>query len=302
MTNTPILLILYNRPDTTAEVLEALRPLRPTRLFVAADAPARPEDAARCTQALQIIERVDWDCTITLWAADHHMGLKRRVESALDMLFEQAEQAVILEDDCVPDVTFFAYCDDLLTRYADDPRVMGIAGSNFHFGSYHPPASYHFSRYALIWGWATWRRAWRLNDPQMTAFPALRRTSWLTDQLRLGLVARYWEAQFARCYEEQHTWDYAWMFACWLHSGLFAVPAHNLVRNVGFRADAAHTKDASSRFANMPTQALTFPLRHPPQVERDETADDLTERLAFSGVSVDDMLAAARAALRRGSS
>lgn len=295
MTTTPVLLILYNRPDTTAQVIEALRAVQPSRLYIAADAPANADQVARCEAARQVTERIDWPCTITRWYADAHMGLKRRVESAFDAVFEQEERAIIVEDDCLPDPSFFAYCHELLIRYADDPRVTTISGANFHFGEYTTPSSYHFSRYPLIWGWATWRRAWRLHDPLMRAFPDVSQTRWLIDLLGTAPAAHYWRDLFAEAYRTHHTWDYPWTFSSWQHHGLSVIPKHNLVRNLGFRADASHTHDPTSRLANMAVQPLQFPLVHPASVERDAAADEVTERIAYSGTSIAAMLAAARA-------
>lgn len=283
--NTPVALFIFNRPDTTARVLDALRAVRPRTVFVIADGARadEPEDAARCAATRACIETIDWECEVVKQYADRHLGLRRRVESGLDWLFENADEGIILEDDCVPEPAFFRFCEELLTRYRDTPRVMGISGTNFHFGQYAPPYSYHFSRYPLVWGWATWKRAWAQYDATMEAWANLRGTDWLASTLESPAAVRYWDGVFQKNFESPGSWDYAWMLATWLHEGLHVCPSVNLVSNIGFRSDASHTRNVYDPLANVASYPLEFPLRHPPAIVRDEQADALTEENVYSG-------------------
>ncbi|MCW5983238.1 MAG: hypothetical protein KIT09_34425 [Bryobacteraceae bacterium] len=298
---TPVAWFIFNRPDTATRVFEALRVPRPSTLLVVADGPrpGHPEDPVRCAAARAILDRVDWDCRLlTNFAADN-LGLKRRVESGLTWVFSLVEEAIILEDDTVPDATFFPYCADLLARHRDDERIMAVNGGSFIADHYPAPYSYHFTRYPLIWGWATWRRAWRQYDPAMRQWPSLRARQWLSAILESPAAARFWSYSFQRNFETMTSWDYAWTLSCWLRGGLCITPGVNLVTNIGFRPDATHTSDADSRFAGMPVSPMPFPLRHPPRVERDAQADLLTEQAAFSGEHfLKPMFAAARAHIR----
>ena len=173
---TPVVLIAFNRPDTTLQVLAALSQVRLSHLLVILDGPRseHPDDMKKCTEVRRLIEEMDWKCDISTNYAESNMGLRRRVSSGLNWAFEQVERAIILEDDCVADPTFFRFCDELLDKYEEDQRTFMISGNNYQFGRRQSPYSYYFSIYAHIWGWATWRRAWQYYDDRMTLWPHVR--------------------------------------------------------------------------------------------------------------------------------
>jgi hypothetical protein len=296
-----VVLVIFNRADTTAGVLEAIRSFEPPRLMVVADGPRPgcPDDERRCAAARAVVAGVDWDCRVVTNYAETHMGLRRRVDSGLDWVFAQADAAIVLEDDCVPDPSFFPFCVELLERYQDDARVMGISAGNFQPAGAAGTRSYHFSRYPLPWGWATWRRAWQRYEPAMRRWPELEAAGWLDTVLETPAARRYWRYTFRENHRTGENWDFAWTYSCWLHGGLTITPSVNLVTNIGHRLDATHTTDAASRFANLRKSAMAFPLQHPPAVERDAEADALTERIRFSGeYFVNPLFRAIRSSLR----
>lgn len=280
--DTPVVLMFFRRPALTARVFEAIAHARPRRLFLVADGP-RPDhsdDVAACQAARAVVERVDWPCEATRDYADHNLGLPLRFETALDAVFSEVDRAIILEDDCVPAASFFRFCAELLERYAAEPRVMVIGGSCFV--STKTDVSYTFSRYPIIYGWATWRRAWRLYDKTMADWPRLRETDWLFDILHNRRAAHYWRRKFDAVYTRQITsWAYRWTYSCWRHGGLTALPRVNLVQNIGFGPDSTHTSNPDSFAANRPLGELAFPLRHPPAIVGDERADARLQRLIF---------------------
>lgn len=278
---TPVALIIFNRPETTARVFAEVAKARPPKLLVIADGARadRPGEVEKCAATRAIVERVDWDCEVLTNYSEVNLGCKLRPASGLDWVFEQVEEAIILEDDCLPHATFFSYCDELLQKYREDERVMLISGDNFLLGKKEIPHSYYFSRYALTWGWASWRRAWQHFDVDIKLWPQLRETDWLLDLHGDALTASYWSEVFEKVYtgEIAQAWDYQWAFACWANNGLSIIPAVNLVSNIGFGAEATHMTMDTSLVANLPGGAMEFPLRHPPQMVRDWAAD----RLAF---------------------
>lgn len=296
----PVVMLTFARPDTTARVLEAVRRARPSRLLMVANAPRAevPGEAELCERTRELFEDLDWDCELETAFADEHLSQKRRIESGLDWAFGRVDEAIVLEDDCVPDPGFFGFCDALLERYRDDPRVLSISGDNTQLGERSGPGSYYFSRYPQIWGWAGWRRSWELYDPGMEAWPALRDGAWLREILGSERAVAYWQHLFDRTYGEGDAWDRAWLFAGWLSGGLHAIPAVNLVSNVGFRADATNTRPRlGSLLAELPAVPIGFPLEHPSAVERDREADERTERVLFSGV-ISQLFERVRAARR----
>ena len=275
----PVTLLVYNRPELTRHALDGIRAYRPAHLFVVADG-ARPEDRRdeeRCLEARRVIDLVDWPCDVTTAFATRHMGCAARVATGIGDALSRWPATIVIEDDCVAEPSFFRFAEELLERYAADERVFAVSGDNFQLSRPGRGASYSFSRFAHIWGWATWARAWRHYDPEMAAWQTLRESDWLEQRLDGDRdAARYWRRVFDRTVSgEIDSWAYRWLFACWLHGGLTAVPEHNLVSNIGF---ASNRRTA---FGRLPTRPLEFPLRHPAAVERSIEADRLTQKWVF---------------------
>ena len=282
---TPVVLIIFNRPEATRRVFDAIRAARPQQLFVIADAPRRdrPDDIAKCAATRAIIEDVDWDCEVFKNYATENLGCGLRPASGLDWVFNLVETAMILEDDCVPDPTFFPYCTELLAYYQDDVRIMHISGNNFQFGQQRGEYSYFYSRYTHHWGWATWRRAWQHFDYDIKGWQDRRSTDWLHTLLDTPAAVAYWTQIFDEVYEgdKLHIWDYQWTFACWQHQGLCILPQVDLVANIGFTADGTHTI-RHNQFADLALGSMDFPLRHPPELIRDRRADIFSQRSKFN--------------------
>ena len=278
---TPVALVFFNRPQTTARVFAEIAKAKPEKLLLIADGP-RPGhagDEANCAAARAIVGRVDWDCEVLKNYSDVNLGCKMRPVTGFDWTFDNVEDAIILEDDCLAHPSFFRFCEELLEKYRDDERVMMISGNDFQHGENATSYSYRFSRYTNTWGWASWRRAWRCFDVQMRLWPSLADTDWLLEVLGNKAAADHWQAVFARTSQASDTvWDYQWLFSCWIQNGLAISPSVNLVSNIGFGVDATHTMSASE-IANLPTAEMTFPLRHPPWLLRDRGADELIFKL-----------------------
>ena len=282
----PLLFIVFNRPDTTAAVFAAIRAARPPRLYVAADGPraTRAGEAERCAEVRRIASAVDWPCELRTLFRDANLGCRLGVSGAVSWFFECEPEGIILEDDVLPVPSFFEYCDLLLERYRHDQRVAMVSGCNLVSGRYTCRDSYFFSRYAHIWGWAGWRRSWRHYDVGMQAWP-----EWLAsgglDHITDGswLAAAYWRHLLAKCHAGRiDTWDYQWAFACWRTGGLIALPSVNQTRNLGFGVDATHTTaDEPAYVRSSPPRPLPLPLRHPADVQRDARADVLIATEVF---------------------
>lgn len=283
MLEVPVAFLIFNRPDTTRRVFAEIARAKPKRLLVVADGPRSLDEVEKCAAARSVIDQVDWDCEVLTNFSDVNLGCKRRVSSGLDWVFEQCEEAIILEDDCLPHPTFFSYCAELLEKYRDEERVMMISGNNFQFGRKRGSYSYYFSCYAHIWGWASWQRAWAHYDSTMKKWPALKETRWLRELMYDFLSAKHWEEVLNKAYAgEVDTWDIQWLFSCWSQGGLTALPNVNLVSNIGFGADATHTKADIYEVSGMATVAMKFPLRHPPQIHGHREADEFTFNRMFA--------------------
>lgn len=258
MLDTPVVMLVFARPDLTAQVFERVREQRPKTLLVVADAArtgkAGEEERVRQTRA--IFGRIDWPCERLTHYAECNLGCGPRVSSGITWAFTQVERAIILEDDCLPRPAFFGLCDDLLRRYADEPRVGGIYGYN-PLGRMDRRESHVFIRQPLIWGWGTWRRAWAHYDFEMRDWLELRRSS--DAAARMSKIFRSpreqaaWTTIFDRMAgvgsaagSPRQTWDYQWAYACFKHNLLAAVTTTNLVDNLGVGPGATHTSSRNT--------------------------------------------------------
>jgi hypothetical protein len=253
---TPILLLIFNRPETTKAVFESIRSVRPAEYYVAADGPRveLESDAAKCDEARRIATSVDWDCSLQTLLRDRNLGSGAGVASAITWYFDHVPQGIILEDDCVPSFSFYRFCEELLAYYRDNSAIMHISGNNFQYGRKRGPASYYFSRYTHSWGWATWRRAWKHYDFALSP-----------------------EA------DRRHIWDGQWLLSVERNHGMSILPNVNLVQNIGFGPDATHTR-TMERFAMLSAHEIAFPLQHPQRMAIDRAADNLTYYANFRNV------------------
>jgi hypothetical protein len=231
-----------------------------------------------------ILDRVDWNCDVLTNYSDVNLGCRERISSGLKWVFDTVEEAIVLEDDCVPHPTFFSYCEELLDRYRSDERVMAISGQKSQLQYQRTQYSYYFSRYFHAWGWASWRRAFKNFDARLELWPEIRDGGFLKDIFADDRAAKYWSDIFQNVYDQKITtsWDYQWLFACWIHHGLAILPSVNLISNIGCTAGATHTVNETHPNANDPTEAISLPLKHPPFLIRDTRLDELIQNLAFT--------------------
>jgi hypothetical protein len=283
--DTPLLLIAWRRPHTLRQVINAIRPVAPTRLFVACDGPnpERPGEVEKVAATRAVIENeIDWPCQIERLYYDVNQGCRLGVSRAITWFFEQVEKGIVLEDDCVPHPDFFPYCTTLLERYRHDTRVWCISGDNFQNGQWRGDGSYYFSRYNHCWGWASWRRCWQHYDAELTQWPALRDSGLLETMFEHSLERKYWRRIWQRLSDQgkPDTWDYQWTFTCLANGGLTILPNRNLVSNVGFGEDATHTTSGSLK--SLISEGINI-NQHPTLLLRDISADRYTFDNHFGG-------------------
>jgi hypothetical protein len=278
---TPVLFIIFNRPETTQQVFDAIRTARPTRLYIAADGARENKEGEnlKCQEARMIASSVDWDCEVHTLFRNTNLGCGRGVSGAITWFFENETEGIILEDDCLPSPSFFTFCAEMLTRYRDDTRVMQIGGNNFELPETREKEySYRFSTLTYIWGWATWRRAWKHHDFQMTQYKEINKKGYLLSSYDTIFERDFFQYVFDEMYSgAERTWDYQWLFACRINSGLIIVPQRNLVRNLGFGMESTNTSDPNGLGYDLQSEKIEFPLKHPEFV----MADQLRDRQAF---------------------
>lgn len=277
---TPILFMFFNRKSTAIGVFEEIRRARPTRLYLACDGAriSKAEEAAIVDDLRSTIcAMIDWECNVQTRFLNTNAGCKMAVSGAIDWLFENESEGIILEDDCLPDPSFFGYCEELLYKYRSDDRIMCISGDRFSPATNSSnDTDYTFSKYIHIWGWATWRRAWGKYNVNIESQWNVNGEFVLKQRFpNSPKDRRYWERIFSdTAMGKIDTWDHQWTYCCWENSGLSCVPTKNLITNVGFGEDATHTLNDKDRNANLSRESVEIPLRHPATILQNRRIDD----------------------------
>jgi hypothetical protein len=277
--NTPVVLCIFDRPGLTELVFQAIAQAEPRRLFVIADGPRTTDEAELCARALAVTKRVGWDCDVKYYVSDVNMGARRRFASGIDRVFSEVDEAIVFEDDCVPDPTFFPFCEAMVEHYRDDPRVMMVGGGNYLERWKEDRQNYHFSHFGSTYGWATWKRAWRFYDTTMAAWGEEEVKARIRALLDDDEVFAVQERRFDRIYadpEDRHCWDLQWVFARLAQAGVAVVPAVNLVSNIG--NVEGRGLSPTHPLANLRSASMPFPLRFHDAIAVDRAYDRLHVR------------------------
>jgi hypothetical protein len=272
----PILFLIFNRTDTTKKVFNEIRKIRPQKLFVVADGPRKdkPTDKVKCQQTRDIIKKVDWDCEVKTLFRDENLGCRKSVSSGISWFFDHVEEGIVLEDDTLPEQSFFEFCREMLEKYRNDERIGFVSGDNFSVAKKRTDYSYYFSLYPHVWGWATWRRVWKKYNEILTVWPEIRDGGWLNDVLKHKKSEKYFADIFEKvCKNAENAWSWELALVTFTNNYLSIHPSNNLVSNIGFGDESTHTKGAA-RSEYVQTSPIEFPLKHPPYVIRDSVADE----------------------------
>lgn len=282
---TPVLLCSFNRPDLTRAMIDRLRQVKPARLVFSVDGPRahRPEDASKVQQVRSLVNEIDWNCQLTTRFSDTNQGCMLGPVAGMNTAFAQYERAIVLEDDCLPDLSFFRFCEEMLDRYEDDSRIGMITGSR-QLPTRTSDASYGFSRYAFIWGWASWRRTWERFDVKIENWPTYRDAGVLESEIPYPATREFFRKRLQKVYagEERSVWDYQFNLMMWANHMLCVVPETNLIENLGqFHPDATHAQCEATSSVNA-LRSIEFPLQHPRFVIPDPEADRWVSRKLFT--------------------
>jgi len=281
---TPVVLMIFNRPDVTKRVFEAIARARPEKLFVIADGPRdnRPGDLEKCLASRAIIDNINWECEVLKSYSDTNMGSKRCISGGLDWVFSKVEEAIILEDDILPSLSFFYFCQELLEKYRNNKQIKYIGGYNYQRGRTRTAYSYFFARYTSFWGWATWKRTWQDYDVCMKDWPEFNKSNGIKQLFKNRYERKYWTHIFDITFADKiDTWDYQMFYACWVQGGLAVQPNLNFVSNIGFgHPDAANLRE--TRFRKEPLHEICK-ISHPPTIVRHKKADIFAFNDHFGG-------------------
>lgn len=299
----PVLILGFNRPHHLRRLIHHLRTIAPPVIYCAQDGPRenKPTDRELCAQVTAIWDEIDWKCEKHMLRRDKNAGCQLGVSSAISWFFSKEEAGIILEDDCIPDKSFFQFCSQLLTRYKQTPTIMHISGDNFCPNSLVPTeSSYRFSHYPHCWGWATWRRAWEKFDVSLTSWPEKKKNGWLQQRFSSPIARFFWSRMFDGVYNKKiDSWAIAWVFSCWNENGIAVLPNKNLVRNIGFDMASTHTPDPHSPLANRTAYTLSFPLQHPGTIQVNSRCDGYDQRFVYEQRTPQQLLSFALRKIQR---
>lgn len=276
---TPVIFAIFNNPKTTAKVFERIRKARPPKLFIYADGPREDKigEAEACNKCREIVSKIDWDCEVHRNFADKNMGLKPRMVSGISWAFEHVEEAIILEDDCLPSMSFFRFCQELLEKYRNDNRIVVISGSDqATMADFNESYGFSFGQY-FIWGWATWKRVWNLFDPDMKLWEECKQRRLLRNLFTSSKYLQYMNALQTYCGKESTSWAWPFAFSMIINNGLCVVPKINMVRNIGFWEGATHTRDVFNKKTFYMDDEMPFPLIHPKFIISTQRINDIDD-------------------------
>ena len=263
---TPVLLIAFNRPVETAQVIATLREVKARKIYFAVDGPRvqRHTDLQLITETQKLVSHFDWVCDVQTRFMDTNLGCGLGVSSAISWAFTNEEQLIILEDDIVPSLTFFRFCEELLEMHKDNDRVFSISGSNFVPESeLSSSESYRFSNFPHVWGWATWKRSWNTYDLDISGWRSSIKKDEFKSKFQGSVISFFlWSLILDRISRKEiDTWDYQLCLAQWRNQALSIISNKNLTKNIGFTSGATHTTE-SPRYIIESTD-MQFPLTHP---------------------------------------
>jgi hypothetical protein len=292
MFEVPVLFIIFNRKNSTEKVFEQIRLVKPKQLFIAADGPRKyiPGEDKKCENIRSwILENIDWNCEIKTLFRDQNIGCGRGPSEAITWFFEHVNEGIILEDDCLPNISFFKFCDENLNKYRNYDNISIISGNNFQIRQPMIIGSdYYFSVFPSTWGWATWKRSWDGFDYHIRKWKTIEQKEFLNFLFREKQYQGWWKWYLDKIYNEQpdDMWDFQFYFHCIERKQLAVIPGANLVSNIGHGPMASHTTNKGGYFDSIPAYELEFPLKHPDKIQRNYDADLFVQKMLFGEVEI----------------
>jgi hypothetical protein len=281
----PILFLVFNRPETTAQVFQRIKQIQPAKLFIAADGPraGKAGEKEKCEAVRQLIlDGINWECDVKALFRESNLGCGNAVSGAITWFFDNVEEGIILEDDTLPDLSFFTFCKTLLEKYRNDEKVKMISGNNFQNGKWRGDGSYYFSAYSHNWGWASWKRTWKEYDFMLNGLDKAELEKNMSFYFSDKKVKEYWMKTFDKLKNGVlNTWDVQMLFCTWAKKGLSILPNINLVSNIGFGAEGTHNQNEDDVQADIPIQTLNS-IKHPSEISQNKKADDFSFRKYYA--------------------
>ena len=279
--NTPVLFLVFNRPDATRRVFSQIRKAAPKKLYIAADGPRYPQEKSDCEEVIKIVSGIDWDCDVFTLFRTENLGCGIAISQAVSWFFKNETEGIVLEDDCLPSDSFFGFCSAMLNKYRNDTRIGHISGGNYQRGLSRGDGSYYFSFLTNVWGWAGWRRVWENFDFNLKTFPTFDNLQYIENMPSHSPFKNYWNDKFwERHHNESNSWGFQYSYLNLVNNRLSIIPNVNLISNIGCFDKATHYIK-NHPFADIPLGELDQ-IVHPSFVVADIAADIHSQSLELN--------------------
>jgi hypothetical protein len=272
--NIPLLILVYNRPVETRILINTLRQIKPKKIFISSDGPTNNFlDIKKNNDVKNILKEIDWTKNIEFNYMEKNYGCKESVSRAINWFFDKVKMGIILEDDCIPNKDFFLFTEKMLKKYQNNKKIYAVSGNNFLKKKIKINYSYYFSKYIHCWGWATWSRAWKDYNKNLTNWNNFKNSDSWKNRFNVKDEKKYWEKVFNLCFQKKiDSWAYPWLYSMWNKNGLCILPEVNLVKNIGFNINASHT--FSHKKFYYPAIKLKQKITHPKIIKINFEADE----------------------------
>jgi hypothetical protein len=284
---TPILLLLFNRPNHTSKLIKSLEKIKPRKVYINIDGPRSNNlnDKYLCKKVYELVKKINWKCKVNIRKFDFNNGCRKSVKNAIDYFFSKEKYGIILEDDCIPCVNFFDFCTKILKKYYNINKVKSISGNNFQKNKDQYIYDYYFSKYMHCWGWATWRRAWKEYDDELLKWKKITNSNYWKKLHPNILESKYWKAKIDLVQKKKiDSWAYVWLASIWINKGIVVNPSINLVNNIGFDGSGLHTFVNRFYFNNFDKIKNFDFIKHPKNLNLNETFDQKTFEIHYNGI------------------
>ena len=283
--NTPLLLLLFNRPKETNFLFDKLKQIKPKKIYINQDGPRNKKDIDLCNQVRKIFHKRDWDCEIFENIKTKNLGCRNSVSEGINWFFQNEEKGIILEDDCLPSKSFFTFSEKMLKKYEYDNNIFLISGSNFQKNRIIGDGDYYFSKYAHCWGWSTWKRAWIKYDKNLNFWETWKKSKNWKNFHRNNFEKRYWTKIFNKVKDNKiDSWAYVWLASVWFNNGVTITPNCNLIQNIGFNVNATSTISSNKTYNIAKEEKMNSVIKDPANKSIDIQADELVFKNHFNGI------------------
>lgn len=288
----PVVLFIFKRYKTVLQIIDRIRQVKPRTVYLIGDGTRNIDEEAKVLEAREIIEKsIDWDCNIIKNYASSNRGVYENIGKGAIWVLKQEKSAIFLEDDNLPEISFFYYCRELLERYENNQEILWINGTNY-LGEYFPEnnADYVFTKHLLPCGWASWSEKFiNFYDGDLLSLGDLEKQNNFKKSYNSEILfQQQWHSinTTKRKLELKNpvSWDFQMCYSIRANMLYGIAPRTNQIKNIGVDSDSTHggtsmNIEMTSRFCGVESKKLSLPLKHPEKIELDKEFEDMNDKI-----------------------